>query len=71
MIQNLNQVGFQVFGTVLPERVQSQKANRQMETQLVQLVCGDGPVFLAESDVYLSCSAGSSVLSVSMDAGNC
>ena len=70
MIRNLNQVGFQGFGSVLPERVQNQKSSRQLETQLIHLECGDGPVFLAESDVHLSCSAGGSVLSVSLDGQN-
>ncbi len=68
MIQNLNQVSFQGFGSVLPERAQNQKENRQPESKTVHLTCGDGPVFLAESDVYLACSAGSCVLSVSRDS---
>ena len=67
MIQNLNQVSFQGFGSVLPERVQNQKNSQQSETRQIHLVCGDGPVYYAECEVYLGCGSGSSVLSVSRD----
>ena len=67
MIQNLNQVSFQGFGSVLPERVQNKKNSQQAESRMIHLVCGDGPVFCAESDVILGCGSGSSVLSVSRD----
>ena len=68
MIRNLNQVSFQGYGSVLPERAQNQKENGLPESKTVFLACGDGPVFFAESDVYLTCGTGSSVLSVSRDA---
>ena len=70
MIQNLNQVSFQGYGSVLPERVQSKKNSQQAESRLIHLVCGDGPVFYADSDVILGCGSGSSVLSVSRDGQN-
>ena len=70
VIRNLNQVSFQGFGSVLPERAQSKKGSRQTEGRLVHLVCGDGPVFYAESEVFLACGSGSSVLSVSHDGQN-
>ena len=67
MIQNLNQVSFQGFGTILPERVQSAKIGDKGERRIVHLECGDGRLFFAEDEVWLACSDGTSVLSVSHD----
>ena len=67
MIQNLNQVSFQGFGTILPERVQSAKIGDKGERRIVHLECGDGRLFFAEEEVWLACSDGTSVLSVSHD----
>ena len=67
MIQNLNQVNFQGFGTILPERVQSTQIGDKGERRTVHLECGDGKVFFAEEDVWLACGDGTSVLSVSQD----
>ena len=67
MIQNLNQVSFQGFGTVLPERVHSNTIAEKGELKTVRLTCENGPVFYAEEDVWLACGSGSSVLSVSHD----
>ena len=70
MIQNLNQVNFQGFGTVFPERMQNTKDSQVGECKIVHLACGDGPIFYGEADVNLSCGDGSSVLSVSHDGEN-
>jgi len=67
MIQNLNQVSFQGFGTVLPERAQSAKIGEKGELKTIRLTCEHGPVYYAEEDVWLACGSGSSVLSVSHD----
>ena len=67
MIQNLNQVSFQGFGTILPERVQSAKIGDKGERRIIHLDCGVGKVFFAEEEVWLACSDGTSVLSVSLD----
>ena len=67
MIQNLNQVSFQGFGIVLPERTRAAQPGEDMEQKTVHLVCGDGPVFCAQEDVLLNCDGGSCVLSVSTD----
>lgn len=67
MIQNLNQVSFQGFGTVLPERAKNDKISEPGERKTIHLACGDGPVFFAEKEVWLDCGTGSSVLSVSQD----
>ena len=70
MIQNLNQVSFRGFGSVLPERTQNAKSGLTGELKTVHLACGDGPVFRAEADAHLACGNGSSVLSVSHDGQN-
>ena len=67
MIQNLNQVSFQGFGTVLPERSRAVQPGEDVEQKTVHLTCGDGPVFCAQEDVLLNCDSGSCVLSVSQD----
>ena len=67
MIRNLNQVSFQGFGTILPERIQSAKISDKGERSVVHLDGGDGKVFFAQEDVWLACCDGTSVLSVSHD----
>ena len=67
MIQNLNQVSFQGFGTILPERTQSAKIEGRGERRIVHLDCDGGKAFFAEEEVWLACSDGTSVLSVSLD----
>ena len=67
MIQNLNQVNFQGFGTILPERVQSAQIGNQGERKTVYLENADGVVYSACEDVWLSCCSGTSILSVSSD----
>ena len=67
MIQNLNQVSFQGYGTVLPERIQSAKLAELAQHATVQLEDYQGPVFLAQGDVWIASGSGSSVLSVSAD----
>ena len=67
MIQNLNQVNFQDFGTVLPERTRTAQPGEGFEQKTVHLTCENGPVFCAQADVMLHCTSGSCVLSVSRD----
>ena len=67
MIQNLNQVSFQGFGTVLPERTRAVQPGEDFQQKSVHLTCLDGPVFCAQEDVLLNCDGGSCVLSVSLD----
>ena len=67
MIQNLNQMTFQKYGTVLPERTQSAKIEELEERKSIQLRCGDGPVFFTDEQVWLINASGNSVLSVSED----
>ena len=67
MIQNLNQMSFQGFGTVLPERTQATRIGELGERKSLHLQCGDGPVFCAVDQTYLTCSSGNCVLSVSSD----
>ena len=70
MIRNLNQVDFQGYGTVLPERPQIPKTEDQGERRCVHLVCGDVPVFQAEDNLWLGIDSGNCVLSVSHDGQN-
>ena len=66
MIRNLNQVSFQGFGTILPERSRGAKAGGEVK-QTLQLDGGDAPVYRCEREVWIVCGAGMSVLSVSHD----
>ena len=64
MIQNLNQVSFQGFGTILPERTSIIGSEEQ---QTLHLVPGEATLYLAEADICLCCGSGTTVLSVSAD----
>ena len=66
MIRNLNQVSFQGFGTILPERSRGAKAGGEVK-QTLQLDGGDAPVYRCDQEVWIICGAGMSVLSVSHD----
>ena len=67
MIRNLNQVTFQRFGTVPPDREQNKKnADRDTGTVL-PLKRQEAAVFCACSETRVSCHAGKAVLSVSRD----
>ena len=65
MIRNLNQVSFQGFGTILPERAHTAKIVDKGARQTVHLQPGDAPVYRAISETWLTCGTGMSVLSVS------
>ena len=66
MIRNLNQVTFQGFGTVPPERSQSTGFDKTTAT-VWALSENEVSIFRAKSDTWVSCGTGSSVLSVSSD----
>ena len=67
MIRNLNQVTFQRFGTVPPDRDQIKKSSDREPGFVLPLNRQEAAVFLAESETRLSCHSGKSVLSVSKD----
>ena len=67
MIRNLNQMAFQHFGTVPSERAQTAKSADKEKTLMLSLNQKETAVFLAETDTYVTCSSGKSVLSVSLD----
>ena len=67
MIRNLNQVSFQGFGSILPERARAAKIIDQGERRILALEQGSGTVYRALAEVWLNCAAGMSVLSVSSD----
>ena len=66
MIQNLNQVNFQGFGTVFPERAQVNQATPRNAVQ-IKLPQPEAAVFRTRADTLLSCSGNMCVLSVSKD----
>ena len=68
MIRNLNQMTFQGFGTIPPERAQ---ATRGLDKGSIYTPPADeAEVFRAVSETWLSCGTGTSVLSVSRDGEN-
>ena len=68
MIRNLNQMTFQGFGTIPPERVQNLRgAEKGIE---VVLTGTQAQVFRALSETWISCGSGTSILSVSQDGEN-
>ena len=67
MIRNLNQVSFQGFGTIFPERAHTAKIMDKSGRQTLQLEAGKAPVYRALSETWLGCGTGMSILSVSSD----
>ncbi|MBR3973452.1 MAG: helix-turn-helix transcriptional regulator [Oscillospiraceae bacterium] len=67
MIRNLNQVSFQGYGTILPERAHAAKIIDKGERQTITLDQGDALVYRAVSEVWLNCGTGMTILSVSSD----
>ena len=66
MIQNLNQVSFQGFGTVLPERAQSNTPVPKNAVQ-IRLPQTEAAVYRTKTDTLLTCSGNMCVLSISKD----
>ena len=66
MIQNLNQVNFQGFGTVFPERAQAGQMIPKNAVQ-IKLPQPEAAVFRTQADTLLSCTGNMCVLSVSRD----
>ena len=65
MIRNLNQMTFQGFGTIPPERAQSVRGHdRGTELTLTGV---DARVYRTTSETWISCGSGTSVLSVSRE----
>ena len=68
MIRNLNQMTFQGFGTIPPERAQN---TRGLDKGTERPLTGaDAQVYRAVSETWISCGTGTSVLSVSRDGEN-
>ena len=65
MIQNLNRLSFQPFGTILPE-IPEQNSWAQ-PWQAVSLSTESAPVWKAASDTWICCESGMAVLSISDD----
>ena len=67
MIRNLNQVTFQGFGTVPPERSHGTSGFDKSNAVVLPLSQLDATVFRAVSDTWVANGNGSSILSVSLD----
>ena len=70
MIRNLNQVSFQGFGTVPPERTQSAKLFEKSEAVSLTLSQENTIIYCAKADTWVTFDSGISVLSVSHDKEN-
>ena len=68
MIQNLNKLSFQPFGTVSPEL--PDPADWAQPWQIRELYAHSAPLWQAAADLWLSCDMGMAVLSVSTDGCN-
>ena len=69
MIRNLNQVAFQGYGTILPERSYTSVSDAESK-YLLELGQGDVTVYRAASSTRLRVSEGKCVLSVALDGEN-
>jgi len=67
MIRNLNQVTFQGFGTVPPERDQSVKHFDKNAAATWKLSQDEMPIYQAKADTWITFCSGMSVLSASCD----
>ena len=67
MIRNLNQVTFQGFGTVPPERSQGTKQFDKNAASAWKLSETESVLCCAKTETWVTCSTGMSVLSVSLD----
>ena len=67
MIRNLNQMTFQSFGIVPPERSQGTKYIDKAAAEEWKLQDSAAPVCLTAADTWVTCGTGMSVLSVSLD----
>ena len=67
MIRNLNQVTFQGFGTVPPERTQSAKLFEKSEAVSLNLTQAETEIYCARTETWITYDSGISVLSVSHD----
>ena len=70
MIRNLNQVTFQGFGNVPPERTQSAKLFEKSEALSLTLSQARTVIYCAKADTWVTFDSGISVLSVSQDGDN-
>ena len=67
MIRNLNQVTFQGFGNVPPERTQSAKLFEKSEAVSLTLSQKETAIYCAKAETWVTFDSGISVLSVSHD----
>lgn len=64
MIRNLNQVTFNRYGTVLPERAQSLSPFPRDTAEQISLTNGDAPLLRTSTETWIAGSTGMSILSI-------
>lgn len=67
MIRNLNQMTFQGFGTVPPERSQGTKNFDRANAESWKLSASETMLYRASGETWVDCGSGMSTLSVSLD----
>ena len=68
MISNLNQLSFQSYGCIESERVRGRDLAQKAESRQVrELVRGECPVLVSQSEVWLCNHSNMTVLSVAAD----
>ena len=68
MICNLNQMSFQEYGVIHPERGPEARRSKDLpNTQFLSLTQGPVQVYYTRSDTWICCRDGATVLSVSLD----
>lgn len=70
MIQNLNQMSFTSFGTILPERAPSSGSQPVNSRESLSLDNRNPPIYQAVSPTWITTAMGMTVLSVSKDGEN-
>ena len=70
MIRNLNQVTFQGFGNVPPERSQSTKSFEKNGAIVWKLPKDEEQIHKTKTETWVTCGSGMAVLSVSLDGEN-
>ena len=68
MISNLNQLSFQPYGIIESERIRGRDLTQKAENrQIRDLVRGECPVYVCDSEVWLCNHADMTVLSVAAE----
>ncbi len=64
MIQNLNQISFRSYGSVLPEHARGTTSFPKEDSELIRIGSSSAPIYRAQSDTWIAGSFGAAILSV-------